>query len=53
MSRSPARERLRRIEIAIAWDPGEAELPEKMVYCDPVHVARIELIDPMKRKRDS
>ncbi len=39
-----------RIEIAIALDPGEAELPEKMVYCDPLHITRIELIDAAKRK---
>jgi hypothetical protein len=34
-----------RREVVIAVRTAEAELPESSVFCDPLHVTRIELID--------
>jgi hypothetical protein len=32
-------------EVVIGLDPGEHDLPENAVYCDPVHITRIRPID--------
>ena len=43
-------------EIAIGVDPSEDDLPTRMIFCDPIHVTRIEPINgrkprtPRKRK---
>ena len=34
-----------RTEVAIAVEADNGELPERMVYCDPLHVTRIEPLD--------
>ena len=39
-----------RTEVAIALENGKDEVPERMVYCDPLHVTRIEPIDGTKPK---
>ncbi|UCC32474.1 MAG: hypothetical protein JSU86_09365 [Phycisphaerales bacterium] len=39
-----------RTEVVIALDPGDDAIPERSVYCDPVHVTRIEPLDRNKRK---
>lgn len=40
-----------RVEVVIALDPGTDEVPERSVYCDPVHITRIEPIDGNGRKK--
>jgi len=40
-----------RTEVAIAANPGEDELPERLVYCDPLHITHIEPLDGKKPKR--
>jgi hypothetical protein len=40
-----------RTEVVIALDPGNDAVPARPVYCDPVHVTRIEPLDGDKRKR--
>jgi hypothetical protein len=40
-----------RREVAIAVDATEGDLPEHMVYCDPLHITRVELINGAKPKR--
>ena len=40
--------------VAIGMNPGQDDLPERLAYCDPIHVVRIEPIDEKKsnnRKR--
>ena len=37
-------------EVIIALDPGNDAIPERSVYCDPIHVTRIEPLDGKKRK---
>jgi hypothetical protein len=37
-----------RTEVAIALESPGGDLPERMVYCDPLHVTRIEPIDGTK-----
>ncbi len=39
-----------RSEVVIALDPGKDAVPERSVYCDPVHITRIEPLDGKKRK---
>ena len=34
-----------RREVIIALPQSDDELPEQAVYCDPMHITRIELID--------
>jgi hypothetical protein len=34
-----------RMDVVIAIDPGNDDVPERSVYCDPVHVTRIEPIN--------
>lgn len=49
--RHPENALVTRTEVAIALEsPGE-ELPERMVYCDPLHVTRIELVNGPKPDR--
>ncbi len=36
-------------EIAIAVADGDGDLPERLVYCDPRHITRIEPISPKRR----
>ena len=40
-----------RTEIVIGLDTGDDEIPERSVYCDPVHITRIEPLNGNKRKR--
>ncbi len=40
-----------RAEVVIALDPGNDEIPERSIYCDPIHITRIEPLDDTKRKR--
>ena len=39
-----------RTEVIIALDPGNDAVPERSVYCDPMHITRIEPVDRGKRK---
>jgi hypothetical protein len=39
-----------RTEVIIGLDNGNGDLPERSVYCDPIHVTRIEPLDGRKRK---
>lgn len=39
-----------RTEVAIALEDAQGELPERMVYCDPLHITRIE---PLNGKKPS
>lgn len=32
-------------EAVIAIDPGNDQLPDRYVYCDPIHITRIEPMD--------
>ena len=34
-----------RTEVVIGLDPGTDVIPERSVYCDPIHVTRIEPIN--------
>jgi hypothetical protein len=34
-----------RSEVVIGLDPGTDVIPERSVYCDPVHITRIEPIN--------
>ena len=34
-----------RNEVVIGLDSGDDEIPERSVYCDPIHITRIEPID--------
>ena len=34
-----------RAEVVIGLDAGDDELPERSVYCDPLHITRIEPVD--------
>lgn len=40
-----------RREVVIGPSPGKGDIPERSVYCDPVHVTRIEQITPNGRGR--
>ncbi len=42
-----------RMEVVIAIDPGNDNVPERSAYCDPMHITRIEPLDAAKRKRTS
>ena len=37
--------------VFIAQPPEVDGVPERSIYCDPVHITRIELVDGTKRKR--
>ena len=39
-----------RSEVIVALDPGDDEIPEHKVFCDPVHITRIEPVNGRKRK---
>jgi hypothetical protein len=39
-----------RTEVVIAIDPGDDGIPECKVFCDPVHITRIEPVNGTKRK---
>lgn len=43
--RHPEMALVTRREVTIALPPAEGELPERSVYCDPLHITRIEPID--------
>ncbi len=34
-----------RAEVVIGLDAGDDELPERCVYCDPLHITRIQPLD--------
>ncbi|MEE9296155.1 MAG: hypothetical protein V3W34_14510 [Phycisphaerae bacterium] len=38
-------------QVMIALEISEDDLPDKVVFCDPVHIARIEPLDGAKPKR--
>ncbi len=38
-------------QVIIALEMSEDDLPDKVVFCDPVHITRIEPIDGAKSKR--
>lgn len=43
-----------RTEVAVALDLTRGDLPERMIYCDPLHITRIEPINgrrPTARSR--
>ena len=42
-----------RSEVVIGLDLGDGDIPERSAYCDPVHIARIEPLDSIKKKRNS
>jgi hypothetical protein len=48
--RHPEMMLITRTEVAIALDPGDGEMPDRSVYCDPVHVTRIEPLSGNNRK---
>jgi len=37
-----------RTEVIIGIDPGDDRVPERKVFCDPVHITRIEPIDGIR-----
>lgn len=51
--RHPEMAMLSLIELAIAIEPTNGDIPERMVYCDPLHVTRIEPLTRKQRKRQS
>ena len=38
-------------QVMIALEMSEGNLPDKIVFCDPLHITRIEPIDGAKAKR--
>ncbi len=42
-----------RTEVAIAIRPAAGKLPDHMVYCDPLHITRIEPLNGAKSKSAS
>ncbi len=38
-------------QVMIALEMSENDLPDKVVFCDPVHITRIERLDGTKPKR--
>lgn len=38
-------------QVMIALEMSEEDLPDKVVFCDPVHITRIEPLDGAKPKR--
>ena len=38
-------------QVMIALEMSEGDLPDKVVFCDPLHITRIEPIDAAKAKR--
>ncbi len=43
--RHPEMALITRREIAVAVPSDKSPLPERMVYCDPLHITRIEILD--------
>ena len=39
-----------RTEVAIALETTAGDLPERMVYCDPLHITRLEPLNAKKPK---
>ena len=39
-----------RTEVAIALETTPGDLPERMIYCDPLHITRIEPLNGKKQK---
>ena len=48
--RHPEMKLVTRTEVVIGLDPGDGDTPKRSVYCDPVHITRIEPLDRNKRK---
>ena len=42
-----------RREVVIALPPPEGDLPERTVFCDPLHITRIEPVNSTRPKRKS
>ena len=40
-----------RTEVIIAIDPGRDAIPDQKVFCDPIHITRIQPVNGQKRKR--
>ena len=40
-----------RTDVAIAIDEANGEVPERLVFCDPLHITRIEPLQPAKPTR--
>ena len=40
-----------RTEVIIGLDAGNGDIPERSVYCDPVHITRIEPLDGDVREK--
>ena len=39
-----------RTEVVIALDPGDDQIPEHKIFCDPVHITQIEPVNGRRRK---
>lgn len=42
-----------RTEVAVAVAEADEEVPERMVYCEPLHITRIVPLDGSRSKRPS
>ncbi len=40
-------------QVIIAFREKKGELPDRTIYCDPLHVTRIEPLNGAKKKRQS
>ena len=49
--RHPEMALVTRREVVIALPQAAGRLPEEAVYCDPLHITRIEFIDGTRRRR--
>jgi hypothetical protein len=49
----PEKALVTRTELAIALGAAPEDVPESMVYCDPLHITRIEPVDRRDRKRSA
>ena len=39
-----------RTEVVIAIDPGDDQIPDHKVFCDPVHITQIEPVNGQRRR---
>jgi hypothetical protein len=40
-------------QLYIALEVTEDDLPDRVIFCDPIHVTRVEPLDGVRRKRRS
>jgi len=49
--RHPEMTYVSRTEVVIGLAAGDDVIPKQSIYCDPVHIPRIERLDGRRRKR--